>query len=139
MIVYATSFLYILFFFLMIRRPPRSTRTDTRFPYTTLFRSARQILVAILVEEFVDIVGTPEIAPEPFGRAHQLADAAAVREDHHPDIDRREQKADHHRPPEDVRLNEQCDGGQGRRVGRQRGIVSQGKDYTYIMAEKLSH
>src|SRR3546814_2358470 len=30
--------LYI-FFFLMIRRPPRSTRTDTLFPYTTLFRS----------------------------------------------------------------------------------------------------
>src|SRR3546814_2860384 len=24
----------------MIRRPPRSTRTDTRFPYTTLFRSS---------------------------------------------------------------------------------------------------
>src|SRR3546814_8642581 len=30
----------MLFFFLMIRRPPRSTRTDTLFPYTTLFRSA---------------------------------------------------------------------------------------------------
>src|SRR3546814_4055103 len=29
----------IRFFFLMIRRPPRSTRTDTLFPYTTLFRS----------------------------------------------------------------------------------------------------
>src|SRR3546814_3721555 len=29
------------FFFLMIRRPPRSTRTDTLFPYTTLFRSMR--------------------------------------------------------------------------------------------------
>src|SRR3546814_1353119 len=29
-----------MFFFLMIRRPPRSTRTDTLFPYTTLFRSA---------------------------------------------------------------------------------------------------
>src|SRR3546814_13096516 len=27
------------FFFLMIRRPPRSTRTDTLFPYTTLFLS----------------------------------------------------------------------------------------------------
>src|SRR3546814_14139072 len=27
----------------MIRRPPRSTRTDTLFPYTTLFRSLRQI------------------------------------------------------------------------------------------------
>src|SRR3546814_10162390 len=43
------SFLYIncllsvlsqsVIFFLMIRRPPRSTRTDTLFPYTTLFRS----------------------------------------------------------------------------------------------------
>src|SRR3546814_20892488 len=33
------GFSYSLFFFLMIRRPPRSTRTDTLFPYTTLFRS----------------------------------------------------------------------------------------------------
>src|SRR3546814_14872746 len=36
-------FLYVIcflcFFFLRIRRPPRSTRTDTLFPYTTLFRS----------------------------------------------------------------------------------------------------
>src|SRR3546814_12019139 len=31
--------LFYLFVFLMIRRPPRSTRTDTLFPYTTLFRS----------------------------------------------------------------------------------------------------
>src|SRR3546814_15083886 len=31
--------LWLCFFFLMIRRPPRSTRTDTLFPYTTLFRS----------------------------------------------------------------------------------------------------
>src|SRR3546814_2094316 len=29
----------LLVFFLMIRLPPRSTRTDTLFPYTTLFRS----------------------------------------------------------------------------------------------------
>src|SRR3546814_15129848 len=33
------SLSFIFFFFLMIRRPPRSTRTDTLFPYTTLFRS----------------------------------------------------------------------------------------------------
>src|SRR3546814_14375158 len=32
--------MYELFCVLMIRRPPRSTRTDTLFPYTTLFRSA---------------------------------------------------------------------------------------------------
>src|SRR3546814_7330131 len=30
-------------FFVMIRRPPRSTPTDTLFPYTTLFRSARSV------------------------------------------------------------------------------------------------
>src|SRR3546814_14313212 len=29
----------------MIRRPPRSTRTDTLFPYTTLFRSGRRVVV----------------------------------------------------------------------------------------------
>src|SRR3546814_12034337 len=37
MITYYFRFLRV--FFLMIRRPPRSTRTDTLFPYTTLFRS----------------------------------------------------------------------------------------------------
>src|SRR3546814_992694 len=31
------------FFFLMIRRPPRSTRTDTLFPYTPLFRSFTKV------------------------------------------------------------------------------------------------
>src|SRR3546814_8280724 len=30
---------FLSFFFLIIRRPPRSTRTDTLLPYTTLFRS----------------------------------------------------------------------------------------------------
>src|SRR3546814_16938219 len=34
------DWLFVIFF-LMIRRPPRSTRTDTLFPYTTLFRSRR--------------------------------------------------------------------------------------------------
>src|SRR3546814_4841626 len=34
-----TLVLIIICCFLMIRRPPRSTRTDTLFPYTTLFRS----------------------------------------------------------------------------------------------------
>src|SRR3546814_3389697 len=33
-----------IFVFLMIRRPPRSTRTDTLFPYTTLFRSKQDAL-----------------------------------------------------------------------------------------------
>src|SRR3546814_15873641 len=34
----------LLLFFLMIRRPPRSTRTDTLFPYTTLFRSTGRMI-----------------------------------------------------------------------------------------------
>src|SRR3546814_11600420 len=37
--------------FLMIRRPPRSTRTDTLFPYTTLFRSTAKAAFAILADE----------------------------------------------------------------------------------------
>src|SRR3546814_643999 len=37
-----SSYLFLFFFFLMIRRPPRSTRTYTLFPYTTLFRSRRR-------------------------------------------------------------------------------------------------
>src|SRR3546814_19874528 len=38
-------------FFLMIRRPPRSTRTDTLFPYTTLFRSHRDDGDARILEQ----------------------------------------------------------------------------------------
>src|SRR3546814_12487552 len=46
----------------MIRRPPRSTRTDTLFPYTTLFRSAaaRLYLTASVIQLFVfDALGVP--------------------------------------------------------------------------------
>src|SRR3546814_3147687 len=49
------------FFFLMIRRPPRSTRTDTLFPYTTLFRSLETAVEAVhqiaQVEGFLEILG----------------------------------------------------------------------------------
>src|SRR3546814_10418281 len=49
------SWLFIFFFFLMIRRPPISTRTDTLFPYTTLFRSyagvAQDARGAIIIDD----------------------------------------------------------------------------------------
>src|SRR3546814_20115697 len=45
--------MFLFFFFLMIRRPPRSTRTDTLFPYTTLFRS-----IGIVGAGKTPIVGT---------------------------------------------------------------------------------
>src|SRR3546814_5540113 len=38
-------------FFLMIRRPPRSTRTDTLFPYTTLFRSPTKPRASVAMGE----------------------------------------------------------------------------------------
>src|SRR3546814_10273486 len=55
----------------MIRRPPRSTRTDTLFPYTTLFRSARMTLAAswgAIEPDFTAVTGDlRELPPvEPF-------------------------------------------------------------------------
>src|SRR3546814_11122698 len=51
--------LLFLFFVLMIRRPPRSTRTDTLFPYTTLFRSAIVEAVKVALEHTA-----PELAAD---------------------------------------------------------------------------
>src|SRR3546814_5241451 len=45
-------------FVLNIRRPPRSTRTDTLFPYTTRFRSAERLeatAVVVCVDEVVEV------------------------------------------------------------------------------------
>src|SRR3546814_10634411 len=50
----------LFFFFLMIRRPPRSTRTDTLFPYTTLFRS-RAAAGEQPVEKFRIFVGDEDV------------------------------------------------------------------------------
>src|SRR3546814_42964 len=48
-----------LFFLLMILRPPRSTRTDTLFPYTSLFRSWRQIDGPVLAKSVANSVYAP--------------------------------------------------------------------------------
>src|SRR3546814_9558479 len=58
----------------MIRRPPRSTRTDTLLPYTTLFRSgdadlladdgAQQCRIARLADARLGIAGIPQRARE---------------------------------------------------------------------------
>src|SRR3546814_8047766 len=62
-----------MFLFLMIRRPPRSTRTDTLFPYTTLFRSVHEI-------------GGVRLRPRPAGRqpASVLRRRRRRRADHDP-------------------------------------------------------
>src|SRR3546814_14865838 len=56
-------------FFLMIRRPPRSTRTDTLFPYTTLFRSWTFLSPSA---EFVETERTGQFR---IGKDHLLFDA----------------------------------------------------------------
>src|SRR3546814_13377085 len=50
-----------LLFFLSIRRPPRSTRTDTLFPCTTLFRSRRQNPLDDLQRQDLDPLSVEEL------------------------------------------------------------------------------
>src|SRR3546814_1108240 len=56
-------------FFLMIRQPPRSTRTDTLFPYTTLFRSPQTPTPAIQTKQACSrktFQSTLSQTPEPY-------------------------------------------------------------------------
>src|SRR3546814_3158594 len=45
----------VCFFFLMIRRPPGATRTDTLFPYTTLFRSLNAGYYSVLMDRAAEL------------------------------------------------------------------------------------
>src|SRR3546814_18270549 len=60
---------YITIFFLMIRRPPRSTRTDTLFPYTTLFRSFDQVFNKVFKGLLADYGQAPVDIPEEWLKA----------------------------------------------------------------------
>src|SRR3546814_14475441 len=69
----------MFFFFLMIRRPPRSTRTDTLFPYTTLFRSGcwrrstTTIIIIIIIRRLVDRLAEDDGAEDAERRLGPLA------------------------------------------------------------------
>src|SRR3546814_9221093 len=52
----------LLFFFVMIRRPPRSTRTDTLFPYTTLFRSDSLVLQHLVDGQVLEAIALVDAA-----------------------------------------------------------------------------
>src|SRR3546814_13944470 len=66
-------------FFLMIRRPPRSTRTDTLFPYTTRFRSTRLWPVSRknLPKQFLALAGKGTLFQQTIARTRQLPEVAA--------------------------------------------------------------
>src|SRR3546814_4720311 len=78
-------------FFLMMQRPPRSTRTDALFPYTTLFRSQ------------LDQMGASLGAAEPL--AHRAAPAAAYAEADQALEVGRDVRADRERPAVGHRLD----------------------------------
>src|SRR3546814_17041858 len=51
-----------MFLFLISRRPPRSTRTDTRFPYPTRFRARLALTLGALGSVFADVGTSPIFA-----------------------------------------------------------------------------
>src|SRR3546814_1908599 len=63
----------------MIRRPPRSTRTDTLFPYTTLFRS-RPVEADVLAPRLARGTGRPAVDA---GAGHRGDEAAVGRSEEH--------------------------------------------------------
>src|SRR3546814_5820401 len=72
----------------MIRRPPRSTRTDTLFPYTTLFRSDRDRLIEVDLARVAHQRGTrlrdePRIARQPRLAERDQPRAGARRSEEH--------------------------------------------------------
>src|SRR3546814_7817038 len=68
----------------MIRRPPRSTRTDTRFPYTTLFRSIEGDGGGIVFADFEERLLHAERRGALQDRADErAADAAPARSEEH--------------------------------------------------------
>src|SRR3546814_8314157 len=67
----------------MIRRPPRSTRTDTLFPYTTLFRSAESSPASMTKAEFESRVRDYLLAnPEIILESLQALEARRMAEEH---------------------------------------------------------
>src|SRR3546814_9292138 len=66
-------------FVLMLRRPPRSTRTDTLFPYTTLFRSQRQYDGRLHIQTRCDVGQIPGTAGHQRHRFDQPARGRALR------------------------------------------------------------
>src|SRR3546814_16834355 len=94
-----TIILCTFVFFLMIRRPPRSTRTDTLFPYTTLFRSCREhaafpghagrcagaarVLLSRIDGQHRGRVRDDRLSRDQHGELHRLSDQNVQRSEEH--------------------------------------------------------
>src|SRR3546814_15723683 len=62
----------------MIRRPPRSTRTDTLFPYTTLFRSRKTAIGPDQTQQILDRRAAGRVAVDEWQRAGAAAQRLVV-------------------------------------------------------------
>src|SRR3546814_13963702 len=87
----------------MIRRPPRSTRTDTLFPYTTLFRSGNEALEPLVTDRARRAIGFGQRR----GYSQLVAHEQRQRFEHHPDV--APARADFPRDPVEPRLQKIVD------------------------------
>src|SRR3546814_1890911 len=86
---YIAVVMLLSFFCLMIRLPPRSTRTDTLFPYTTLFRSAVHVIPRPVIVQRAGVEIVDEHAPaRAAGKAHAGAAEIGL-----PTVERAERRA----------------------------------------------
>src|SRR3546814_6102066 len=99
----------VIVFFLMIRRPPRSTRTDTLFPYTTLFRSFPNLTIERNIAFGLENSGRPRA--EVTRRVAELLDLVGL------DDQRGKYPA-------------QLSGGQQQRIALARAIASRSEEHT---------
>src|SRR3546814_12918180 len=83
-----------VFLFIMLRRPPRSTRTDTLFPYTTLFRSRPRMRCAIVRRNLERAGPHPETGSAGASLGSNIAVAEMRQGDRKPRIDYRATEID---------------------------------------------
>src|SRR3546814_10824868 len=87
----------------MIRRPPRSTRTDTLFPYTTLFRSGNEALEPLVTDRARRAIGFGQRR----GYSQLVAHEQRQRFEHHLDV--APARADFPRDPVEPRIQKIVD------------------------------
>src|SRR3546814_15097147 len=104
----------------MFRPPPRSTRTDTRFPYTTLFRS----VVLRAVDQEVQLFGEDNRAVGEFARDRDGTMVIAPQEEHREEKDR------------DSHLLAGCGGPAVDDDERRTGYQRDGRDHEQVRSER---
>src|SRR3546814_5945324 len=82
--------MYLVVFFLMLRRPPRSNRTDTLFPYTTLFRSIPFSVAHTPAQQRPTVQGLYPPPPSTSARGASLTTSRTTR--HSAPLDRRSEE-----------------------------------------------